>query len=55
MLHRQNVILVRQENSRTMGHRVNHVILEAIVLKENKIVLSALQDTSKSYCNEMLC
>ena len=47
MFLKQNVILVRQVNSHSMGHHARLVPLEAIALKGQQSVLSALLDTSK--------
>lgn len=47
MFFKQNVILVRQVNSHSMGHHARLVPLEAIALEGQQSVLSALLDTSK--------
>ena len=47
MLLKQNVILVRQVNSHSMGHHARLVPLEVIALEGRQSVLSALLDTSK--------
>lgn len=47
MVLKQNVILVRQVNSHSMGHHARLVPLEAIALEGQQSVLSALLDTSK--------
>ena len=47
MFLKQNVILVRQVTSHSMGHHARLVPLEAIALEGQQSVLSALLDTSK--------
>lgn len=47
MFLKQNVILVRQVTSHSMEHHARLVPLEAIALKGQQSVLSALLDTSK--------